>query len=185
MNSLRCCKLANGESSVKEMHIKLEIMPVKYSAKTNFILCQDFEFVFCVWILKNLSKLQVPTEAEKFLMDRELKNKYETIWRERLSNLMEDLEAAKLTIHNLTQENMNLHVKIQHQTEENQRMLDETSVMFKAQIDRVKVENETLVNNQRPQIKALEDSVASMTRENVKLRHQIQASIELSRKDLK
>ena len=77
------------------------------------------------------------------------------------------------------------HVKIQHQTEENQRMLDETSVMFKAQIDRVKVENETLVNNQRPQIKALEDSVASMTRENVKLRHQIQASIELSRKDLK
>ena len=112
-------------------------------------------------------------------MDRELKNKYETIWRERLSNLMEDLEAAKLTIHNLTQENMNLNVKIQHQTEENQRMLDETSVMFKAQIDRVKVENETLVNNQRPQIKALEDSVASMTRENVKLRHQIQASREL------
>ena len=178
--------MANSETSLSEMHIKLEIMPVKYSAKTNFILCQDFEFVFCVWILKNLSKLlQVPTEAEKFLMDRELKNKYETIWRERLSNLMEDLEAAKLTIHNLTQENMNLHVKIQHQTEENQRMLDETSVMFKAQIDRVKVENETLVNNQRPQIKALEDSVASMTRENVKLRHQIQASIELSRKDSK
>merc|ERR1739848_439032 len=51
---------------------------------------------------------QVPTEAEKFLMDRELKNKYEAVWRDRLTNLMEDLEAAKLTIHNLTQENMNL-----------------------------------------------------------------------------
>ena len=41
--------MANGESSLSEMHIKLEIMPVKYSAKTNFILCQDFEYVFSVF----------------------------------------------------------------------------------------------------------------------------------------
>ena len=40
-------------------------------------------------------------------MDRELKNKYEAVWRDRLTNLMEDLEAAKLTIHNLTQGDQN------------------------------------------------------------------------------
>ena len=54
-------------------------------------------------------------------MDRELKNKYDTVWRDRLTNLMEDLEAAKLTIHNLTQENMNLHITIQKQSEQTQR----------------------------------------------------------------
>ena len=107
-------------------------------------------------------------------MDRELKNKYDTVWRDRLTNLMEDLEAAKLTIHNLTQENMNLHITIQKQSEETQRMSDEAKMMLEAQIDRLKSENERLANTQRPQIKALEAEVASMTKTNVKLRHQIQ-----------
>ena len=107
-------------------------------------------------------------------MDRELKNKYDTVWRDRLTNLMEDLEAAKLTIHNLTQENMNLHITIQKQSEETQRMSEEAKMMLEAQIDRLKSENERLANTQRPQIKALETEVASMTKTNVKLRHQIQ-----------
>ena len=107
-------------------------------------------------------------------MDRELKNKYDTVWQDRLTNLMEDLEAAKLTIHNLTQENMNLHITIQKQSEETQRMSDEAKMMLEAQIDRLKSENERLANTQRPQIKALETEVASMTKTNVKLCHQIQ-----------
>ena len=69
---------------------------------------------------------------------------------------------------------MNLHITIEKQTEETQRMADEAKIKLEAQIDRLKSENESLVNNQRPQIKALETEVASMTKTNVKLRHQIQ-----------
>ena len=143
---------------------KLNLTEWKKSSK---IFIKNF-FQSDSWTVLNF---QVPTDAEKFLMDRELKNKYDTVWRDRLTNLMEDLEAAKLTIHNLTQENMNLHITIQKQSEETQRMSDEAKMMLEAQIDRLKSENERLANTQRPQIKALETEVASMTKTNVKLRH--------------
>ena len=39
-------------------------------------------------------------------MDRELRNKHEALWKGRVDSILEDLEAAKLTIHNLMQENM-------------------------------------------------------------------------------
>ena len=41
-------------------------------------------------------------------MDRELRNKHESIWKGRVDNILEDLEGAKLSIHNLMQENMAL-----------------------------------------------------------------------------
>ena len=41
-------------------------------------------------------------------MDRELRNKHESLWKGRVDNILEDLEGAKLSIHNLMQENMAL-----------------------------------------------------------------------------
>ena len=41
-------------------------------------------------------------------MDRELRNKHEAFWKGRVDNILEDLEGAKLSIHNLMQENMAL-----------------------------------------------------------------------------
>ena len=41
-------------------------------------------------------------------MDRELRNKHEALWKGRVDNILEDLEGAKLSIHNLMQENMAL-----------------------------------------------------------------------------
>ena len=44
-------------------------------------------------------------------MDRELRNKHEVLWKGRVDNILEDLEGAKLSIHNLMQENMALKVR--------------------------------------------------------------------------
>ena len=107
-------------------------------------------------------------------MDRELRNKHEALWKGRVDHILEDLEAAKLTIHNLMQENMTVKVKIQQNTEESQRISDEIKVKLESTIDHVKVENETLVNNQKPQFEALEAQNRTFCKENSKLRHQVQ-----------
>ena len=47
-------------------------------------------------------------------MDRELRNKHEALWKGRVDNILEDLEGAKLSIHNLMQENMALKAESIH-----------------------------------------------------------------------
>ena len=105
-----------------------------------------------------------------------MKNKHEAVWKGRLDDLMDDLEAAKLTVHKLMQENLNLKITLQHNSDESQRTLSEAKVSLEAQIERLKGEKETLVNNHRPQMKALEAEAATMAKENVKLRHQIKVN---------
>ena len=109
-------------------------------------------------------------------MDRELKSKHETMWKLRADNVVEDLEAAKLTIHNLMQENLGLKVTVQQKSDESQRMVEEAKVTLEAQIERLRGEKETLMNNHRPQVKKLEAEVNSMAKENAKLRHQVKVS---------
>ena len=107
-------------------------------------------------------------------MDRELRNKHESLWKGRVDSILEDLEAAKLTIHNLMQENMTLKVKIQQNTEESQRVSDEIKVKLEATIEHLKSENESLMNNQKPQLEAIEAQNRMFSKENAKLRHQVQ-----------
>ena len=109
-------------------------------------------------------------------MDRELRNKHESLWKGRVDNILEDLEAAKLTIHNLMQENMTLRVQIQQNTEESQRISEEVKVKLEATVDHLKSENESLLSNQRPQMEALEAQNRTFSKENAKLRHQVQVS---------
>ena len=63
----------------------------------------------------------MPTEAEKIILDRDLRNKHEAFWKARTEGLVEDLEAAKLAIHNLMQENMSLKITIEKNSEESER----------------------------------------------------------------
>ena len=107
-------------------------------------------------------------------MDRELRNKHEALWKGRVDTILEDLEAAKLTIHNLMQENMTLKVKIQQNTEESQRVSDEIKVKLEAKIEHLKSENESLMNNQKPQLEAIESQNRMFSKENAKSRHQVQ-----------
>ena len=109
-------------------------------------------------------------------MDRELRNKHESLWKGRVDNILEDLEAAKLTIHNLMQENMTLRVKIQQNTEESQRISEEVKVKLEATVDHLKSENDSLMTNQRPQLEALETQNRTYSKENAKLRHQVQVN---------
>ena len=67
-----------------------------------------------------------------------MRNKHEAHWKSRIECIAEDLEAAKLTIHNLMQENLALKVQSQQNNEESQRMIDETKVKLEATIDRLK-----------------------------------------------
>ena len=119
---------------------------------------------------------QVPTEAERIIMDRELKNKHEAMWKLRTDNIVEDLEAAKLSIHNLMQENLGLKVTVQQKTDESQRMVEEAKLALEAKIVRLKSEKDALMNNQRPQLKTLETEGATLAKENAKLRHQVKVS---------
>ena len=69
---------------------------------------------------------------------------------------------------------LQLKVKIQQNSEESHRISDEISAKFEATIDHLKGENESLMTNQRPQIEALEAQNRTFSKENSKLRHQVQ-----------
>ena len=56
------------------------------------------------------------------------------LWRAKTENLVEDLEASKLAIHNLMQENLSLQVTIQQNQEESQRIQEEAKVKLEAKI---------------------------------------------------
>eukprot|EP00093_Oithona_nana_P015134 15134.XXX_1085139_1085667_1 [CDS] Oithona nana genome sequencing. len=77
---------------------------------------------------------QIPTEAERLILDREMRAKHEVLWRAKTENLVEDLEASKLAIHNLMQENLSLQVTIQQNQEESQRIQEEAKVKLEAKI---------------------------------------------------
>jgi hypothetical protein len=46
---------------------------------------------------------QVPSEAQKIDLTNEVRARSESMWRSRLVELMEDLEASKISIHGLLQ----------------------------------------------------------------------------------
>ena len=69
---------------------------------------------------------------------------------------------------------LKLKVKIQQNSAESHRISDEISAKFEATIDHLKDENESLMTNQRPQIEALEVQNRTYSKENSKLRHQVQ-----------
>ncbi len=60
-----------------------------------------FNWDFIPLILIKLS--QVPSEAQKIDLTNEVRAKSESMWRSRLVELMEDLEASKISIHGLLQ----------------------------------------------------------------------------------
>ena len=93
------------------------------------------------------------------------------LWRAKTENLVEDLEASKLAIHNLMQENLSLQVTIQQNQEESQRIQEEAKVKLEAKIHQLQSQNESLIK--QPQIAKLQRENASMTQENYKLRHQV------------
>ena len=55
--------------------------------------------IFRVWWIPP----QVPSEAQKIDLTNEVRAKSEVMWRSRLVELMEDLEASKVSIHGLLQ----------------------------------------------------------------------------------
>ena len=93
------------------------------------------------------------------------------LWRAKTENLVEDLEASKLAIHNLMQENLSLQVTIQQNQEESQRIQEEAKVKLEAKIHQLQSQNESLIK--QPQIAKLQRENACMTQENYKLRHQV------------
>ena len=113
---------------------------------------------------------QIPTEAERLIVDREMRSKHEMLWRAKTEHLVDDLEAAKLSIHNLMQENLNLKVTIQQNSEETQRIQEEAKVKFEAKIHQLESQNESLIK--QPQITKLQREIACMTQENYRLKHQ-------------
>ena len=100
-----------------------------------------------------------------------MRAKHEVLWRAKTENLVEDLEASKLAIHNLMQENLSLQVTIQQNQEESQRIQEEAKVKLEAKIHQLQSQNESLIK--QPQIVKLQRENASMTQENYKLRHQV------------
>jgi hypothetical protein len=54
-------------------------------------------------LLADKKKFQVPSEAQKIDLTNEVRAKSESMWRSRLVELMEDLEASKISIHGLLQ----------------------------------------------------------------------------------
>ena len=100
-----------------------------------------------------------------------MRAKHEVLWRAKTENLVEDLEASKLAIHNLMQENLSLQVTIQQNQEESQRIQEEAKVKLEAKIHQLQSRNESLIK--QPQIVKLQRENASMTQENYKLRHQV------------
>ena len=100
-----------------------------------------------------------------------MRAKHEVLWRAKTENLVEDLEASKLAIHNLMQENLSLQVTIQQNQEESQRIQEEAKVKLEAKIHQLQSQNESLIK--QPQIAKLQRENASMTQENYKLRHQV------------
>lgn len=187
LDNLRAEKMALEESS-KMADEKFEHELSQLKTQIESLQSQVHFPIFPLRILKKSGNWltlttppQVPSEAEKIIMDRELRSKHEALWKSRTENLLEDLEAAKLAIHNLMQENMTLKVTLDKNSEEAGRLAAEGEAKFLATIERLKSENEALISSQRPQAQALEAQIANATKENAKLRHQSKVAKKMRR----
>ena len=56
------------------------------------------------------------------------------------------------------------------------RLIAEGQSKLEAKVERLRGENEALMNSQRPQVKALEAQIANASKENAKLRHQVKVT---------
>lgn len=72
---------------------------------------------------------------------------------------------------------MSLKVAAEKEAEESCRVAAESKVKLEATIERLKGENEALMNSQKPQVIALQTQIANFAKENSKLRHQVKVRL--------
>ena len=105
-----------------------------------------------------------------------MKLKHEQVWKSKVNSLVDELEASRLSIQNLIQENMALKIALQHTSDEAAQSVEEAKHKLHVQIERLKKENETLHNGKIPRIQALESELLKVSKDNSKLRHKVQVS---------
>lgn len=82
----------------------------------------------CGLLMADFFQAQLPSAAEKIELEARVSGEAEVKWKTAIAETQENLEASKLTIQNLLQENLCLKTNIQYITAESEKKLDEVQL---------------------------------------------------------
>ena len=70
-------------------------------------------------------------------LENKISAQSEAKWKVQVEHVIEDLEASKLSVHNLLQDNLCLKTLLQHSAEESDRILEETKLGLQQKVTKM------------------------------------------------
>lgn len=141
----------------------------------------------------------IPSDAEKLDLENKISAASQAKWKVRIETAIEDLEASKLSVHNLLQDNLCLKTLLQHSAEENERVQEETELKYQKrvniwnapcctlvrrgsllltyfQISALEKQSRLLESAGHPKIASLEQEINNLAKENAKSKSKIKVT---------
>lgn len=115
----------------------------------------------------------VPSEADKLDLENKERMRSEARWRAKLDEVIEDLEASKLSVHNLLQDNLCLRASMRHERIEGERALQECRILMERKLKALEKANKSLLDVKQPKMFEMEDELNKLASDNVRLRSKV------------
>ena len=124
----------------------------------------------------------VPSDAEKLDLEQKANVQCEAKWRTKIEDMIEDLEASKLSVHNLLKDNLYLRTTLKAVTVEGERSLDECKLAFQKKLMQLESMNQELRAFHDPKVERLMGEIQRLSQENLKCKSKIKVRMEKWRK---